>query len=166
MNDFDRKYEDCLTAVNQKLRIDKSFDMLIKRMTIGGKKATFYCIDGFVKDTMFEKMLEYLSKVTADEMKDINTAEDFLNSHITYIESAVETSLENFATLVLSGAIGMVMQGLDKAIIIDSRTYPARDVQEPESDKVLRGSHEGFVETVIFNTALIRRKIRNPLLTM
>ena len=166
MNDFDRKYEDCLTAVNKKLRVDKSFDMLVKRMVIGGKKATFYCIDGFVKDTMFEKMLEYLSKVTADEMQDINTAEDFLNSHITYIESAVETSLENFATLVLSGAIGMVMQGLDKAIIIDSRTYPARDVQEPESDKVLRGSHEGFVETVIFNTALIRRKIRNPMLTM
>ena len=166
MNDFDRKYEDCLTAVNKKLRVDKSFDMLVKRITIGGKKATFYCIDGFVKDTMFEKMLEYLSKITEDELKNIKTAEDFLNSHITYIESSTETSLENFATFVLSGAIGMVMQGLDKAIIIDSRTYPARDVQEPESDKVLRGSHEGFVETVIFNTALIRRKIRNPLLTM
>ena len=88
MNDFDRKYEDCLTAVNKKLRVDKSFDMLVKRITIGGKKATFYCIDGFVKDTMFEKMLEYLSKITEDELKNIKTAEDFLNSHITYIESS------------------------------------------------------------------------------
>ena len=43
---------------------------------------------------------------------------------------------------------------------IDCRTYPARSVGEPEKDKVMRGSRDGFVETLIFNTALIRRRIR------
>ena len=50
--------------------------------------------------------------------------------------------------------------------MIDARTYPARSVGEPEDDKVLRGAHDGFVETLIFNTALIRRHIRDPRLTM
>ena len=52
MNDFDRKYEDCLTAVNKKLRVDKSFDMLVKRMVIGGKKATFYYANGNIRLTL------------------------------------------------------------------------------------------------------------------
>lgn len=41
-----------------------------------------------------------------------------------------------------------------------------RSVEEPEKDKVLRGSRDGFVETLVFNTALIRRRIRTPKLSM
>lgn len=41
-----------------------------------------------------------------------------------------------------------------------------RSVDEPEKDKVLRGSRDGFVETLVNNTALIRRRIRSPKLTM
>ncbi|MCM1363655.1 MAG: spore germination protein [Faecalibacterium sp.] len=166
MNDFNKKYEDNLIMVNRKLRVGECFDMIVKRIKLGSQRATFYCIDGFVKDEMFEKMLEYLSNLTEKQMEKISDADEFLNTHITYIESSTEDDIEKFTTFVLSGAIGMIVEGFDKAIIIDSRTYPARDVQEPESDKVLRGSHEGFVETIIFNTALIRRKIRNPQLTL
>ena len=50
--------------------------------------------------------------------------------------------------------------------MIDARTYPARSVGEPEKDKVLRGSKDGFVETIVFNTALIRRRIRSTQLRM
>lgn len=60
----------------------------------------------------------------------------------------------------------MIVDGFKEAIIIDVRTYPARSVDEPENDKVLRGSHDGFVETLIFNTALIRRRVRDTKLTM
>ena len=56
--------------------------------------------------------------------------------------------------------------GYAQALTIDCRTYPARGVSEPEKDKVLRGSRDGFVETLVFNTALIRRRIRDPKLRM
>ncbi len=166
MNKFTKNYNENLHLANTKLRVGECFDMIIKRLTVGGRKGTFYCIDGFVKDEMFEKMLEYLSKIKPDQLKDISDADEFTDNYITYIEASTEDDLEKFTTFVLSGAIGFIMEGFSKAIIIDSRTYPARNVEEPESDKVLRGSHEGFVETIIFNTALIRRKIRNPYLTM
>ena len=54
----------------------------------------------------------------------------------------------------------------DEAVIIDSRTYPARETAEPEGDRVMMGARDGFVETLIFNTALIRRRIRDAALTM
>ena len=152
--------------INNTLRLGESFDIIIKHLKIGGRKATFYCLAGFIKDEMFEKELEYLSEISKEDMDNVEDADEFLNTYITYIQCKSENDFEKFITAVLSGAIGLIVEGFSKAIIIDCRSYPARGVQEPESDKVLRGSHEGFVETVIFNTALIRRKIRNPNLTM
>ena len=67
---------------------------------------------------------------------------------------------------MLSGAVGMIVEGFTEAIVIDARTYPSRSVDEPENDRVLRGAHDGFVETIVFNTALIRRRIRDTALTM
>ncbi len=69
-------------------------------------------------------------------------------------------------TAILSGNLGLFIQGFSACALIDIRTYPARSVEEPEKDKVLRGSRDGFVETVVFNTALIRRRIRDPKLIM
>lgn len=166
MNRFTDNYSENLNMVNQKLRLGESFDILVKRLKVANRRSTIYGIDGFVKDEMFEKVMEYFTKITDEEMIGIDDADTFLDNYVTYIESSTETDLEKFTTFILSGAVGVIIEGFSKAIIIDCRTYPARSVEEPESDKVLRGSHEGFVETVIFNTALIRRKIRNPQLTM
>lgn len=161
MTEFTDSYNDNLHLVNTTLRVGESFDIIIKRLRIGGRKATLYGIDGFIKDEMLEKELEYLSKLTPRQLSEISDADEFCDTYITYIETSAEEALDKFITFILSGAIGMIVEGFTKGIIIDCRTYPARTVQEPESDKVLRGSHEGFVETIIFNTALIRRKIRN-----
>ena len=166
MKTFTDDYNSNLHMINEMLRVGESFDITVRRLKIGKRKAAFYCLNGFVKDEIFEKELEYLSKLTKENLDDIEDAEDFLDTYITYIEANVQSEAEPFITFILSGAVGLIVEGFSKAIIIDCRTFPARGVQEPESDKVLRGSHEGFVETVIFNTALIRRKIRNPKLTL
>ncbi len=166
MSDFNSSYQENLDFINRKLRINESYDMIVKKIRIADRMATFYCVDGFVKDEMLEKAFEYFSKLTEEDFKKADNADKFADSLVTYIETCTVSSIDKFITLVLSGAVGMIVEGFSKAVIIDSRTYPARGVQEPESDKVLRGSHEGFVETIIFNTALIRRKIRNPDLTL
>lgn len=166
MKQFSNSYEKNLNQINKELRVGQSFDILVKKLKIADKKATFYCLDGFTKDDILERMFRFMTMYTVEQMKKIKSAEELLNTDITYIESSVVKDIDQFITFVLSGAVGMIVEGFDEAIIIDSRTYPARNVQEPESDKVLRGSHEGFVETVIFNTALLRRKIRNPDLTL
>lgn len=67
---------------------------------------------------------------------------------------------------LLTGISCLFIDGFEVCMTIDCRTYPARSVGEPEKDKVMRGSRDGFVETLIFNTALIRRRIRDPRLTM
>ncbi|MBQ5968533.1 MAG: spore germination protein [Clostridia bacterium] len=166
MTNFSLRYDENVHAVKTLLRVDESFDLLVKHQVIGGRRAVFFCIDGFIKDTMFEKMLEYLSNLTPQHLEDAKTADAFVARYVTYVEANTELSADTLVTAVLSGAIGMLMEGFDRAVVIDPRTYPSRSVEEPESDRLLRGAHDGFLETVIFNTALIRRRIRNPFLTM
>ena len=67
---------------------------------------------------------------------------------------------------VLSGTAVFFVEGYDAALCMDCRSYPARGVDEPDKDKSLRGSRDGFVETVVYNTALVRRRIRSTDLVM
>ena len=88
--------------------------------------------------------------------------EDFSENKIPYIQVDLFEDKYNVLTFILSGVVCLMIDGYEKAMLIDVRNYPARNVQEPEKYKVLRGSRDGFVETLLMNTALIRRRIRNP----
>ena len=67
---------------------------------------------------------------------------------------------------LLSGVSCLFIDGYDKCLTIDCRTYPARGVKVNRKRQGHACSRDGFVETLVFNTALIRRRIRDPKLTM
>ena len=94
MQTFTSDYKSNLHMINETLRVGESFDITVKHLKIGGRKATFYCLNGFVKDEMFEKELEYLSKLTREDMENIKDADDFLNTYITYIQCKTENDFE------------------------------------------------------------------------
>lgn len=146
------------------LSIGKNFDILYRVIEIGGRQACFYLIDGFCKDELMEKILQYLIGLKEDEMAaDVH---EMLKRHMPYVEVDMNDTWQEIIHNLMSGVLVLMIDGYEKAILIDSRTYPARNVSEPEKDKVLRGSKDGFVETVVFNTALIRRRIRSTDLCM
>ena len=142
--------------------IGKSFDLIERQIVIGGEKAVMYFIDGFVKDGVVAKMMQFFLAITPEQLENVNSAEAFSAQFVSYVEVSVETDIEKLTTLYLAGLAVLMIDGYDEAILIDARTYPLRNTQEPEKEKVLRGSRDGFVETVVFNTALIRRRIRDP----
>lgn len=159
-------YESSLKSLENMLHINESFDILKKPMTIGEKKACLLMVDGFVKDAVMEKIMEFLLSVKKDDMTELKTPEQFAEKIVSYVEVDLQEYSHNIITAVLSGSVALLIDGYVKAFIIDARTYPGRDVSEPEDDRVLRGGHDGFVETLVFNTALVRRRIRDPELTM
>lgn len=160
------QFENDMTAIKTLLRVGQSFDVIAKPMLIGGRKAALFFVDGFVKDEVMEKIMEFLLKASAEDVTAAKTAAAFATRLISYVEADAQKDLEKIATAVLSGTVALVLEGLDEAILIDARTYPTRSVGEPDDDRVLRGSRDGFVETLVFNTALVRRRIRDPNLTM
>lgn len=158
-------YEQQRQQLEDLLRIEKSFDIAGKELCIGGKNAVLYFTDGFAKDEVIEKVTAHLLKLTPEEAAS-STAEDFARQNITYLETSAEKEPELMITAILSGQLCLISEWYAGGILIDARTYPVRSVSEPEDDRVLRGARDGFVETLVFNTALIRRRIRDPKLTM
>ena len=156
-------YRKNIEYLNRTLRVKENFDVLTKILRFGDGEATLYYIDGFVKDTVMQKlMMHFLS-----QKKLPDSARKFMESAVPYVETDVTEDVDLMIQMVLSGATLMVASTFGaSAIIIDSRTYPARETAEPEGDRVMLGARDGFVETLIFNTALVRRRIRNPALTM
>lgn len=150
--------------INSILNVEKNFDILYRVMTIGETEACIYFVDGLNKDEILEKLMDFFYKVKKEEMP--NNAHEMSVRLIPYGEVDCIDNMDQLITSILSGVPALVVDGYEKVISIDFRTYPSRGVEEPEKDKVMRGARDGFVETLIFNTALIRRRIRNPKLTM
>lgn len=157
-------FEDDIRYMNETLPVAESFDVIRRDMVIGGKASVFYYIDGFVKDEVMLKIMDSFLSVTEEDMPE--DAEGFARGHVPYVEVDLAEDFDQVVRSVLSGAAGLFIDGYQESIIIDCRTYPARSVDEPDKDKSLRGSRDGFVETIVFNTALMRRRIRDPHLIM
>ena len=175
-------YPDNVALLDRILRVEESFDLIKKPLKVGKDEMTLYYIDGFIKDTVMMKLM--MSFLALDGMdlpveggtgsvgsvtEETHTAPAlrFCARALPYVETDVTDSTDTAVQMVLSGAAVMVGSPFGRGVVvIDARTYPARDTTEPEGDKVMRGARDGFVETLIFNTALIRRRVRDPALTI
>lgn len=146
------------------LRADESFDILRRDIAICNRKVRIYSIDGLVKDTVMGKMMIFFYGIKDENF--FKDADTFAENCVPYIEVSVESDPSAIARSILSGMSAIVVDGFDKAIITDTRSYPQRETSEPDNDKVMRGSKDGFVETIISNIALIRRRIRDANFTV
>lgn len=159
---FSKVYTENVKLLDDILSPDKSFDLIKRRLVVGEHEATFYYIDGMVKDDTMLKLMQIFTG-----LKGLPTGADaaarFADSNVPYVEVETAEDTDKAVLLILSGGVAMVGETFGESVVlIDARTYPVRGIEEPESDRVMRGGHDGFVETLIFNTALIRRRIRDP----
>ena len=142
------------------LHVDKNFDLIYREQKLGQKDAGFFFIDGFIKDTIMERLLKSFSDIQDGDVPE--SAREFSDKYIPYVEVDLLDDVEDITTAILSGVACYFVDGYKECMAIDCRTYPMRSVDEPWKDRVLRGSRDGFVETVVSNVALIRRRIRDP----
>ena len=161
---FSRNLQDNMTQLDALLNIRANFDIVYRVLRIGGREACLYFIDGFAKDDTLLKLLQTFSSIKEEDLP--ADAHGFSKQYLPYGEIGLAADQNQMIVSLLSGISCLFIDGYDTCLTIDCRTYPARSVSEPDKDKVMRGSRDGFVETLIFNTALIRRRIRDPKLTM
>ena len=162
--EFSQNLADNMDYLHKKLNVASNFDVVYRVIHVGGRDGCLYFIDGFTKDDTILRILQGFSSLKAEDMpRDVH---EFSKEYLPYGEIGLVKDSEQMIVQLLSGISCLFIDGYDKCLTIDCRTYPARSVSEPDKDKVMRGSRDGFVETLVFNTALIRRRIRDPKLTM
>ena len=163
---FLKNYDEWIAEIDNELKPDKSFDIIKRPLKIGGRRAVLYFIDGFIKDEVYEKILEFLYKQTPEEIAGIDDMSCFAENKLPYVETDAAYTAREVVTAVLSGPSVLIIEGIRGALLVDTRTYPMRGVEEPQKDRSLRGPRDGFVETLVMNTAMLRRRIRDSRLRM
>ena len=163
---FLQNYDEWIAEIDGELKPDKSFDIIKRPLKIGGRRAVLYFIDGFIKDEVYEKILEFLYKQTHEEIAGIDDMSRFAENKLPYVETDAAYTVREVVTAVLSGPSVLIIEGIRGALLVDTRTYPMRGVEEPQKDRSLRGPRDGFVETLVMNTAMLRRRIRDSRLRM
>ncbi len=158
--DLKKELTQNIQNLKNKLPISESFDLIGREIKVGSRNGYLIFIDGFAKDEVMYFIIKQLQEMK-EEPKE-NYIKNLIKDKIAYLETNEFSKFEELEHSVLSGAIALIIEGEEKGIIIDAREYPARSPEESESEKVTRGSKDGFVETIVFNTALIRRRVRNP----
>ncbi|MDR0531368.1 MAG: spore germination protein [Oscillospiraceae bacterium] len=163
---FTGDYNQNHRTLDQLLRTERNFDLCTRVLAMNGKQGQLYFVDGMIRAETLNKIMDELQKLTPAALKELGSAREFCDRAVPYGETDVVNDEHDFVTFVLSGCVGLLLEGYPEALLIDVRDYPARPVMEPENDRVLRGPREGFVETLISNTAMVRRRLRDPRLTM
>ena len=166
MEKISNDYRENVRVLDGLLGVGRSCDMVSRDYLIGGRRARLWVVDGFGSDSILERMGAFWLTLKPENVVGLTGMQDFLDRYITFSESNVTFDISDAVTSVFLGKSLLAVEGLAGVALMDAKGYPSRSVHEPPDGKVLRGSHDGFVEAVVPNMALLRRRIRDPHLTM
>ena len=166
MEKISNDYRENVPGLDGLLGAGRSCDMVSRDYLIGGRRARLSAVDGFGSDSILERMGAFWLTLKPENVVGLTEMQDFLDRYITFSESNVTFDISDAVTSVFLGKSLLAVEGLAGVALMDAKGYPSRSVHEPPDGKVLRGSHDGFVEAVVPNMALLRRRIRDPHLTM
>ena len=166
MEKISNDYWENVRVLDGLLGVGRSCDMVSRDYLIGGRRARLWVVDGFGSDSILERMGAFWLTLKPENVVGLTEMQDFLDRYITFSESNVTFDISDAVTSVFLGKSLLAVEGLAGVALMDAKGYPSRSVHEPPDGKVLRGSHDGFVEAVVPNMALLRRRIRDPHLTM
>ncbi|TCN01691.1 stage V sporulation protein AF [Paenibacillus sp. BK033] len=138
-----------------------SFDIVVREMTFGERRAAFFYMNGLAKDTILTEVLKRLTYLQPDDVSG-DAFHNFLHLYVPAAQVEKKDKWNEMLTFVLSGATAMFIDKEPHAIIIDAKAFPARNPEEPTLERVVRGSRDGFVETMMMNVSLVRRRLRDP----
>ncbi len=145
-----------IKLIKELLPIESSFDLVDRRIKVGNIEGYLVFVDGFCKDEVMYYIISHLQSLDYD----VNSY-DAINNELAYVEIDTFHDENKFKKAVLSGNVALVIDGSTCGILLDVREYPTRGIGESEIEKITRGSKDSFCETIIHNTALIRRRLRD-----
>ncbi len=164
-----KRLQDNDEYLKQLLGIGVSWDLIAKPFVFGDVKMTAYTANGYFLTMNMVLIVENLEMTMKEfveqhkgQMFQISELVDYLNVTIGFVQVQIVTRMRDAVRYILSGPMVIFLDGYDQVLMIDTRIYPMRSIQEPEVERVVRGPRDGFVETMLMNVALIRRRMRDP----
>ncbi|MCU6710093.1 spore germination protein [Paenibacillus sp. J5C_2022] len=150
-----------LKKLEKEMGLGVSFDLVIREMTFGNRRTALFCMNGLVKDELLTEIIKRLTYLQAEDI-DSDALQAFLDLYVPAAQVNKHDDWDKLMTLVMSGATALFIDGESNALMVDVKNYPARGLEEPSTERVVRGARDGFNETMLVNVSLVRRRLRDP----
>ncbi len=154
-----------ITLFKKLLPIGKSFDLVTRELYLGDTKAFFMTINGMCRTEVLQQIFSDLQNPVFMKDTTVDNIQTYVSAKVGYTQVEISSDINKILRQLLSGPSILLIDGFAQAIIMDVRSYQTRSVEEPDTEHVTKGARDGFVETLLFNTNLIRRRIRSTELT-
>ena len=165
-----------ILILNQLLPFGKSFDLIQRELYLGKSgeiRALWIGINGFCVTEILEKIFSSLQKRSDAQNPEPEDSFDlisgdpasltrFSESRLGIAQLEYSSSYDEILSKLTSGNSVLFADGFGQAVIMDTRAYHSRGVEEPALEKMTRGARDGFIEVLLTNVNLIRRRIRSP----
>lgn len=151
--------------LEQETGFNSSFDLIMREMVFGSVKVGIFYANGFAKDSVLTDIITRLSYAPEETIgrNPLFAINELLLPHI---QVKPYSTMAEIIGQVLSGSTAIFIEGESTALAVDAKVFPARTTEEPDLERVVRGARDGFVETLLTNVTLIRRRIRDPKLKL
>lgn len=153
-----------LDAWKEKLRretsLGKSFEIDVREVPFGEKRFAFLFLTVFTKDVIMTEVLKRLSQLDPSTVSH-EAIESYLTMYVPAMQVKKVDSFSDMMSQVMRGDTAFYIDGQSSVLMIDAKQYPARNPEEPVLERVVRGSKDGFTETLLFNVGLVRRRLRD-----
>ncbi|WAH35320.1 spore germination protein [Alicyclobacillus dauci] len=163
------KLEENVSYINNLVGVGTTWDILAKPFKFGRLNMMSYLTNGFFLTMNVVLILENLQKCIEQFEREhegksytLEDLVDYLNTNVSFVQVQVFDKMSDVVRFILSGPLMTFIDGYDKCLMIDVRIYPMRSITTPMMERVARGNHDGFTETMLMNTSLIRRRLRDP----
>ncbi|RDW22001.1 spore germination protein [Oceanobacillus chungangensis] len=151
--------------LKEHLGIGLSFDVGFREIIILKKKVQLYYVTGLCDSIVFQEILKVLIQIN-DFESNVKKIPEIIHNRLVHQQVTEVQSMDEVVDQLLSGLIIVFIDGEKYAYVVDVRSYPGRTPQEPDTEKVIRGSRDGYTENIIQNTALTRRRLRDERLRL
>lgn len=146
--------------LDDRLGVGKSFDIGVHEFFVGNTKLLMYYINGFAESMLVSQIMREINDLRGRDITD-SLFETLFYKFIPFYQLAKVDTTDEFMDKLLVGQVGLILDRSNHAIIMDTKILPTRSPQEPDTERIVRGAHDGFTETLVINTVLTRRRIRD-----
>ena len=147
--------------IEDKIPVRESFDFMTRHLYLGETPAFFLGLNGFCRTEVLQQIFSDLQNASYTKDAKVEDIVRYLDGKLGYAQASLCDSWDDIIRNLLSGPAVLIVDGFSAAILIDARTYPARGISEPDLERATKGARDGFVETLLLNANLIRRRVRS-----
>ena len=152
-----------LEALKTILNYPKNEDAQFREYAVGQMRVCAVYIEGMADEERIAEFVLHALKGHEDMLTPPEKRVEWLDDHMIEIaQTRRVTENAEAVPAILSGMTCLLVDGAEEALLLETRNYPHRSVEQPTTEAVVGGPHEGFNEHFRTNISLVRRYVQSP----